>query len=80
MLIGAIVAVCIILAILGFLVPRMSEHARRGTDKSLGAGQRVAGKAPGPIGRLLSKSVGTSRKAADKSHQGGKKARRKSPV
>ena len=80
MLIAAIVAVCIILAILGFLLPRMSDHARRGTDKTLGAGQRVAGKAPGPIGRLLSKSVGTSRKAADRSHEGGKKARSKTPV
>lgn len=80
MLIGAIIAVCIILAILGFLLPRMSDHARRGTDKTLGAGQRAAGKAPGPIGRLLSKSVGTSKKAADKSHEKGKKARGKSPV
>lgn len=80
MLIGAIIAVCIILAILGFLLPRMSDHARRGTDKTLGVGQRAAGKAPGPIGRLLSKSVGTSKKAADKSHEGGKKARGKSPV
>ena len=80
MLLGAIIAVCVILAILGFLLPRMSDHAKRGTDKTLGAGQRVAGKAPGPIGRLLSKSVGTSKKATDKSHQGGKKARRKSPV
>ena len=80
MLIGAIVVVCIILAILGFLVPRLSDHARRGTDKTLGAGQRAGSKAPGPIGRLLSKSVGTSKKAADKSHDGGKKARSKSPL
>jgi len=79
MLIGAIIAVCIILAILGFLLPRMSEHARSGTDKTLSAGQRAGGKAPGPIGRLLSKSVGTSKKAADKSHEKGKEARFKSP-
>ena len=66
MLIGAIIAVCILLAVLGFLLPRMSDHARRGTDKTLGAGQRAASKAPGPIGRLLSKSVGTSQKAVGK--------------
>ncbi|MDQ5894907.1 MAG: hypothetical protein QG596_1168 [Actinomycetota bacterium] len=80
MLIGAIIAVCILLAVLGFLLPRMSDHARRGTDKTLGAGQRAASKAPGPIGRLLSKSVGTSQKAVGKSHRGGKKARGKTPV
>lgn len=80
MLIAAIIAICVILAILGFLVPRLSEHARRGTDKSLGIGQKAGGKAPGPIGRLLSKSVGKSRKAANKSHQEGKKARGKAPV
>ena len=80
MLIGAIIAVCIILAVLGFLLPRMSDHARRGTDKTLGTGQRAASKAPGPIGRLLSKSVGTSQKAVGKSHRGGKKARGKTPV
>mgnify|MGYP007112914681 CR=1 FL=1 len=74
MLIGAIIAVCIILAILGFLLPRISEHARKGTDRTLGVGQRAGGKAPGPIGRLLSKSVGTSRKAANKSHSKGKEA------
>ena len=80
MLIGAIIAVCILLAVLGFLLPRMSDHARRGTDKTLGAGQRAASKAPGPIGRLFSKSVGTSQKAVGKSHRGGKKARGKTPV
>ena len=80
MLIAGIIAVCIILAILGFLLPRMSEHARKGTDKTLSVGQRAGSKAPGPIGRLLSKSVGTSRKAANKSHAGGKKARDKTPV
>ncbi len=80
MLIGAIIALCILLAILGFLLPKYSEHARRGADKTLGVGQRAGGKAPGPIGRLLSKSVGTSRKAANKSHQEGKKARGKTPV
>ena len=45
MLIGAIIAVCIILAILGFLLPRFSEHARKGTDRTLGVGQRTGGKA-----------------------------------
>ena len=79
MLIAAVVAICILLAILGFLAPRLSNHARRGSDKGVSMGQRAGGKAPGPIGRLLSKSFGKSRRAADKSHSAGKGAREKLP-
>ena len=79
MLIAGVIVVCILLAILGFLLPRLSDHARRGTDKGFSAGARAGSKAPGPIGRLLSKSFGTSQRAADKSHTAGKKARFKSP-
>jgi Family of unknown function (DUF6411) len=79
MVIGAVIGICVLLAILGFLVPRMSDHARRGSDKGFSLGQRAGGKAPGPIGRLLSKSFGSSRKAADKSHDAGQKARSKAP-
>lgn len=80
MLIAGVVAVCLLLAILGFLLPRLSEHARRGADKGFSTGARAGSKAPGPIGRLLSKSFGTSQRAADKSHSAGKKARSKSPL
>jgi hypothetical protein len=79
MLIGAVIGICVLLAILGFLVPRLSNHARRGTDKGFSMGQRAGGKAPGPIGTLLSKTFGKSRRAADKSHSGGQKARSKLP-
>jgi Family of unknown function (DUF6411) len=80
MLIAAVVALCILLAILGFLLPRLSDHVRRGADKGFSTGARAGSKAPGPIGRLLSKSFGTSQRAADKSHSAGKKARSKSPL
>ncbi len=79
MLIGGVIALCIVLAILGFLAPRFSEHARRGADKGFSGGARAGSKAPGPIGRLLAKSFGTSQRAADKSHASGKKARDKAP-
>jgi hypothetical protein len=79
MLIAAVIAICILLAILGFLLPRLSDHARRGSDKGFGLGQRAGSKAPGPIGRLLSKSFGKSQRAADKSHSAGKSARQKAP-
>ena len=80
MLIGAVIGICVLLAILGFLVPRLSDHARRGSDKGFSFGQRAGGKAPGPIGRLLSKSFGKSQRAADKSHSTGKRARSKLPL
>jgi hypothetical protein len=69
----------VLLLILGFLVPRLSNHAKRGTDKGFGLGQRAGSKAPGPIGTLLSKSFGKSQRASDKSHSAGKKAREKAP-
>ena len=58
MTIAIIIAVCIILLILAFLLPRLSRHPQRGVDRTLGVGQRTGGKAPGPIGRLFSKSFG----------------------
>jgi hypothetical protein len=79
MLIAGVVALCVILAILGFLLPRLSNHARRGSDKGFSAGQRAGGKAPGPFGRWISKSFGESRKATDKSHSAGQQARSKLP-
>jgi len=80
MTIAIIVAVCIILLILGFLVPRLSRGPQRGVDRTLGVGQRAGGKAPGPIGRLFSKSFGSSRKATNKSASTGRQARGKLPL
>ena len=80
MTIAIIVAVCIILLVLAFLMPRLSSHPQRGVDKTLGVGQRAGGKAPGPLGRLFSKSFGTSRKATNKSASAGRRGRGKLPL
>lgn len=79
MLIAVVIGICILLAILGFLAPSLSNHARRGSDKGFSLGRRAGSKAPGPIGRLLSKSAGKSQRAADKSHEAGKDTRAKLP-
>jgi Family of unknown function (DUF6411) len=79
MIIGIIVAVCILLLILAFLVPRLMGP-QRGVDRTLGVGQRAGGKAPGPLGKLFSKSFGTSRKATNKSAATGRKGRGKMPL
>jgi hypothetical protein len=78
--IAVVVGLCILLLVLGFLVPRLSNHAHRGSDRGLALGQRAGGKAPGPLGRLFSKSFGKSRQAASKSHSTGQDARSKLPL
>jgi len=80
MTIAIIVGVCILLLILGFLVPRLSRGPQHGVDRTLGVGQRAGGKAPGIIGRLFSKSFGTSRKATNKSAAAGRRGRGKLPL
>jgi len=77
MLIAAIVCICVLLLILGFLVPRLSRAPQRGVDRALTRGQGTAAKAPGPLGRLLAKPFGSSRRAADKSAATGRRARGK---
>jgi hypothetical protein len=79
MVIGAIIAVCIILAILAFLLPRISHGPQRGVDKTLGLGQRGGAQAPGPLGRLLQKPFSSSRKATNKSAAKGREGRSKLP-
>jgi hypothetical protein len=80
MTIAIVVAVCIVLLVLAFLLPRLSTWPQRGVDRTLGVGQRAGGKAPGPIGQLFSKSFGTSRKATNKSASTGRRARGKLPL
>ena len=80
MTIAIIVGVCIVLAVLAFLMPRLSRHAQRGVDSTLGAGQSDAGKAPGKVGEWLQKPFRSSRKAANRSAQKGREGRAKTPV
>jgi hypothetical protein len=80
MLIGAIIAFCVLLFIVALLFPRMSSHMERGGDAPLGAGQRAAGKAPGPLGRWFQKPFGKSRKAVHKSGSAGRRGRSKLPL
>jgi Family of unknown function (DUF6411) len=80
MTIAIIVGVCIVLLVLGFLLPRLSTGPQRGVDRTLGVGQRAGGRAPGPIGRLFSRSFGTSRRATNKSASLGRRGRGKLPL
>jgi hypothetical protein len=80
MTILVIAAVCVVLLVLAFLLPRLSHGPQRGVDKSLGAGQRAGSKAPGFLGRLFQKPFSSSRKATNKSASLGRKGRDKLPL
>lgn len=77
MLIAAIVVFCVLLFLVAILAPRLSRHMERGGDAPLRGGQRVAGKAPGALGRWLQKPFGKSRKAVRKSGSAGRQTRNK---
>ncbi|MEU1040621.1 DUF6411 family protein [Streptomyces sp. NPDC005551] len=79
MVVLAIVAVCVVLLVLAFLVPRLSRHPERGTQRTLGAGSQAAGKAPGRLGRWLSKPFRSSSKAVGHSGSTGRRARSRMP-
>ncbi|MBS1871546.1 MAG: hypothetical protein JSS99_17995 [Actinobacteria bacterium] len=79
MLIAGVVVLCIVLAVLAFLLPRLSTHPQRGVDKTLGAGQHGAAHAPGKLGRWLQKPFQTSRKATNKSAAAGRRGRGRMP-
>jgi hypothetical protein len=80
MTIAVIVVVCIVLAVLAFILPRMSWWPQKGVDKTLGGGQSAAGKLPGKAGELAEKPFQSSRKAANKSASKGREGRSKMPT
>jgi hypothetical protein len=80
LLIGGIIVVCIVLAILAFLVPRLSRGPQKGVDRTLGVGQSAGSKAPGKIGQWLQKPFSSSRKATNKSASKGREGRGKLPL
>lgn len=79
MIVVAVIAACVVLAVLAFLAPRLSRHPQRGTQRSLGVGARAGGKAPGILGRLLSKPFHTGSRAVGRSGTAGRRARGRMP-
>ena len=77
MVIGGVIAFCILILILAFLAPRLSRGPERGGQKVLGLGGRGAGKAPGKLGSWFSKPFRTSQKAVSKSGSAGRRGRSK---
>jgi hypothetical protein len=80
MTIAIIVGICIILAILAFLLPRASWWPQKGVDRTFAAGQDAASNLPGKAGELAQKPFESSRKAANKSASKGREGRGKLPT
>lgn len=79
MLFAAVLALCIILLILAFVLPRLSPGPQRAVDSGFGAGARGAGKGPGPLGRWFAKPFRSSREATNRSAEAGRSGRSKLP-
>ena len=77
MIIGIVIAICIVLAILAFIAPRLSRYPERDIERTYGAGGRVAGKAPGRLGRWLRKPFDGANKMTRKSASAGRRGRAK---
>lgn len=77
MIIAAVAAFCVLLLILAFVFPRLSRHPERGGKRVMGFGSRGASKAPGKLGKWLSKPFTSSSKAMGKSASAGRKGRDK---
>ena len=80
MVIAGVAVACVVLLVLAFVFPRLSRGPQRGGDAALSVPQRGAGKAPGPLGRLLQKPFSSSRKAFNKSGSAGRRGRGKMPL
>ena len=79
MVIGGVIAICILLLILAFVAPRLSKYPQRGVNKGLGQSGRAASKAPGKLGGWLQKPFNKGMKATDKSASAGRGARSRLP-
>ena len=79
MVIAAIVGFCVLLVVVAFLLPRLSQYLERGGQKPLALGGRAGGKAPGKAGELAQRSFGKASRAVSKSGSKGRKGRSKAP-
>ena len=80
MVIGAVIAFCVVLLVLAFVFPRLSRHPERAGQGFLGLGSRGASKAPGKLGEWLAKPFNKSSRAVSKSGSAGRSGRDKLPL
>jgi Family of unknown function (DUF6411) len=79
MTIALVATFCVVLLVLAFLLPRLSHGPERHGSKVAGSPTKITGKAPGKLGRWLSKPFQSGQKAIHKSGSTGRKGRGKMP-
>jgi hypothetical protein len=79
MTIAIVAGFCVLLLICAFLFPRLSHKPEQGGSKVAGMPTRATSKAPGKLGRWLSKPFQQSQKAIHKSGSAGRRGRDKMP-
>ncbi|MEV5432676.1 DUF6411 family protein [Streptomyces sp. NPDC052701] len=79
MVIAGVIGLCVVLAVLAFVLPRLSRHPQNGAQRTLGLGSRAGSKAPGPLGRLFSKPFSSGSRAVGRSGSAGRRARGRLP-
>jgi Family of unknown function (DUF6411) len=79
MTIAIIAGFCVLLLILAFLFPRLSRGPERGGQKVAGAPTKATSRAPGKLGKWLSKPFRSGQRAISKSGSAGRKGRSKMP-
>lgn len=79
MVVVGVIALCVVLALLAFLVPRLSRHPQNGAQRTMGVGSRAGSKAPGRLGKLFSKPFRSSSRALGRSGSAGRRARGRMP-
>jgi hypothetical protein len=75
----AVIAVCALAAVLGFLLPRLSRRPERGARRTLGAGAAYGSRAPGLLGRILGGSFRSGSRALSRSGSAGRRTRGRLP-
>jgi hypothetical protein len=80
MLIGGIIAFCLLLLVLAFLAPRLSRYFQEAGEKPLELGEQAGGKAPGKLGEWLRKPFSKADRAVEKSGAKGREGRAKTPL
>ena len=80
MVVAAVIAFCVLLVVLAFVLPRWSRPVQSGGDRTLAVGQRAGGSAPGFLGRWFQKPFSSGRKAVNKSGSAGRRGRGKLPL
>jgi hypothetical protein len=77
MVIGAVIAFCLLLLVLAFLAPRLSRYFQEAGEKPMELGARAGGKAPGKLGKWLRKPFSKGDRVIEKSGAKGREERAK---